>query len=48
MPLLDLFAPFQERAAALYHARDAHWNDEGQALAARLTADRIAEAGWLR
>jgi lysophospholipase L1-like esterase len=48
IPILDLFGPFQGRAAELYHTRDGHWNEAGQALAARLTAERIAETGWLR
>ena len=48
VPLLDLFGAFEGRPAALFHARDGHWNAEGQALAARLTAARIAEGGWLR
>lgn len=45
---LNLDAAFRPRAAALYHARDGHWNDEGQALAAELTAQRIVVAGLLR
>ena len=48
IPLLDLFGAFQERADALYHVRDGHWNEAGQALSARLVAARVAEAGWLR
>ncbi len=48
IPLLNLFGPFQERADALYHARDGHWNEDGQALAARVTAARIVESEWLR
>jgi lysophospholipase L1-like esterase len=48
IPLLNLFGAFQERPQALYHPRDGHWNEAGQALAARLTAARIGEAGWLR
>ena len=48
VPMLNLFGAFQERADVLYHARDGHWNPEGQALAARLTAARVAQEGWLR
>jgi lysophospholipase L1-like esterase len=48
IPLLNLFGAFQERAESLYHARDGHWNPEGQALAARLAAARVAREGWLR
>jgi hypothetical protein len=48
IPLLNLFGAFQDQAAALYHVRDGHWNEAGQALAARLTAARVAEEGWLR
>jgi lysophospholipase L1-like esterase len=48
VPLVNLFAAFAERPDALYHSRDGHWNEDGQALAARLTAARVAEEGWLR
>jgi hypothetical protein len=39
---LDLFAEFEGRGEHLYDA-SGHWNDEGQALAARLAAARLRE-----
>jgi lysophospholipase L1-like esterase len=44
VPLLDLFPAFRDwEGPELYHPRDGHWNEAGQALAARLAADRLAE-----
>ncbi|RIL06863.1 MAG: hypothetical protein DCC71_05190 [Proteobacteria bacterium] len=49
-PHLDLFAPFRAHGAdALYFdGLDDHWNDAGQALAARLAAEAIVADGLLR
>jgi lysophospholipase L1-like esterase len=48
IPVLNLFPAFRERGDALYHAGDGHWNEQGQAEAARLLAARVAAEGWLR
>ena len=45
---VNLFEPFYERGAALYlRGADDHWNDEGQALAAKIVADYLAGSGLL-
>jgi hypothetical protein len=49
VPCVDLFDAFRAAGAEdLYFRGDDHWNDAGQALAARLTAERIAAEGFLR
>jgi len=48
LPLVNLFAPFHERRdRQLYYPIDGHWNAAAQALAARLTAERITADGLL-
>jgi GDSL-like lipase/acylhydrolase family protein len=48
LPLVNLFGPFAERRdRVLYYPIDGHWNVAAQALAARLTAERIAADGLL-
>ncbi|MBA2556595.1 MAG: hypothetical protein H0V12_04495, partial [Chloroflexi bacterium] len=42
IPYLDLFPHFADDPCRLYlRGGDSHWNEAGQALAARLVADRI-------
>ncbi len=45
---IDLFEPFLADAGADLYFRGSnnHWNDRGQAFAAKLVADRIREHGW--
>ena len=46
--LVNLFGPFHERRdRQLYYPIDGHWNAAAQALAAQLTAERIAADGLL-
>ena len=46
--ILDLFPEFRRNdGCGLFFPADAHWNDAGQKLAAKLTADAIARAGLL-
>ena len=48
IPCLDLFPAFWAAAAGgLYFPRDGHWSGEGQALAARLAAERVRAERWL-
>jgi len=45
---LDLFSSLRQQGdCRLFFPADAHWNDAGQKLAAALTADAIAAAGFL-
>jgi lysophospholipase L1-like esterase len=49
VPFVDLFPAFSKAdGAALYLPGDSHWNAAGQALAAKVTAKKIAEIGLLR
>ena len=48
IPHVNLFEPFRERGASVYlRGADDHWNDEGQALAARIVGAYLSEAGLL-
>jgi lysophospholipase L1-like esterase len=49
LPYVDLFAPFRDAGACQLYFRGGndHWNDAGQALAARILADYILERGLL-
>lgn len=48
LPYVNLFDSYRDTGAdKLYFVDDGHWNDEGQALAARLVAARVVETGWL-
>jgi hypothetical protein len=46
---INFYAPFAEGGrVSLYHTGDDHWNDDGQALGARITADFVVERGLLK
>ena len=48
IPSLDLFPEFRRNdSCGLFFPADAHWNNAGQKLAAKLTAEAIARAGLL-
>jgi hypothetical protein len=49
VPCVDLFAPFRGPGAEdlFLRGHDDHWNDAGQALAARVVAGVIEAGGWL-
>ena len=48
LPFVNLFGPFHERQdRQLYYPIDGHWNAAAQALAGRITAERIAADGLL-
>ena len=50
LPVLDLYGPMRQAddpGHLFYRAGNDHWNEHGQALGARLTADRIQQLGWL-
>ncbi|MEE3329197.1 MAG: SGNH/GDSL hydrolase family protein [Myxococcota bacterium] len=51
LPVLNLFAPMREApdpSALFFKAGNDHWNAQGQSMAARMTAARLQELGWLR
>lgn len=50
LPVLNLFSAMREApnpSQLFFTAGNDHWNAQGQALAARLTAQRIGQLGWL-
>ena len=51
VPALDLFSPMREASdpsSLFFKAGNDHWNAQGQALAARLTAEQLEQLGWLQ